>query len=135
MLFFWCNVWMWDEEARRNPVPALAYSYRKTPRGPPGYQQSISFTVYTLRNDFEFNSGIFGREPSDWGSSPPCILIPVAGRNLKFLPCKGSNPRHWLCFCTTAVEITQKVEFYVYIVHYSQQILRQKHKSAWYESP
>ena len=68
---------MWWKNLKRNPVPALAYCFRKVPRGPtgvaPSYDEGIAikstyaFATYALLRGLGFNSGIFEIETSDCG--------------------------------------------------------------------
>ena len=58
------------KKAKGNPVPTLAYFYRKPPMGPPSLMSPFNgriylnniyvFTTYTLWKDLGFNSAIFG---------------------------------------------------------------------------
>ena len=65
--WMWC---IWGEKGYwRNPVPTLAYSYRKLQRGPPGLtipsdkriviNSTYDLTMNALRRDLNFNPGIF----------------------------------------------------------------------------
>ena len=87
---------VWGEEGlRKNPVPALAYCYRKGPRfnqssdGRITIKTIYSFTIYTLRKNLEFNQIHLEQKLA----VPPTLITPVPGRILKFLPCRGSNLR------------------------------------------
>ena len=81
---------MRGEEGRSwNPMPALAYSYRKIIQVPPGFMfpsngqiatnTTFDFTSYGLWRDLGINLRIFGTETRDWGSTPPSLKIPLSG--------------------------------------------------------
>ena len=118
--------WMPGDKGRIwNPLPALAYSYQKPSRGPPGLtfpfdvwiaiNNTYAFIPHALRRDLRFNPGIFGTETSDWGSASSFLLILVPERNETFLHCRESNlgqrVRQWLCFCAKAGELWKKVKY------------------------
>ena len=68
-----------------------------------------AYTTNYCRGIWDLTQIYFGAEIRNWGSAPPFLTISVSGRNLKFLPCRGSNPallqaRQWLCLCVTVMD-------------------------------
>lgn len=90
----WCKLrgmkvrWREAKEKLCADVSLILSKHQSIPR--------YTFTAETLRRNLWFNPDIFKTDTNDWACVRLSPLMPVWGRNLKFLIFRGSNPGRYV---------------------------------------